>query len=425
MKRVRWPVLASALALAIGGCTGGTASDRPALVQRDSGGVRIVESGAPAWQPGEGWRIDSTPEFSIGTADGSAEYQLSAVRGVVRLRNGRIIVANAGSSEIRAYDAAGRFLWSSGRRGQGPGDFVNIGILSRYRGDSVLVFDLGRAMRSTYSVIGPDGRFARQWTAEAPDDSTHYLGFVGAWPDGTLALRSRAPVGPADPPRVTRADSRLYRYDPAGRVVARLGAFPGDEWYQGSGYAIRTLPWGRTTYYATGDSGIYVGTNDRFEIRHLRTDGTVDRVIRRAVAVRPVTADEVVTERTRLKTAQQAMRDSFFRGMPDSIRRRIDADEDAMFDVIPFPASYPAYDGLLADDAGTLWVGAFDAHADADGTVRRWSIFRRDGRWLGDVTLPPHFALYGADSARVLGVQTDDLGVPFVRAFRIRGRRPA
>jgi hypothetical protein len=80
---------------------------------------------------------------------------------------------------------------------------------------------------------------------------------------------------------------------------------------------------------------------------------------------------------------------------------------------MPFPATHPAYGALLANRDGYLWV------QNADTTHRRWSVFHPDGHWLGDVPVPRRFTPYELSAQHVLGVQKDELGVPFVRAFRL------
>ena len=40
------------------------------------------------------------------------------------LADGRIVVSNAGSHELRVFDAQGRHLHSFGRQGEGPGEFA-------------------------------------------------------------------------------------------------------------------------------------------------------------------------------------------------------------------------------------------------------------------------------------------------------------
>ena len=106
---------------------------------RDSAGITIVENTSHGWEEGTAWRV-SEPALVIGAADGPADYQFFNVTGTVLLR-GKILVANAGTQELRSFDLQGSYQRTTGRRGEGPGEFVDMGALRRYRRDSLLVFD--------------------------------------------------------------------------------------------------------------------------------------------------------------------------------------------------------------------------------------------------------------------------------------------
>lgn len=118
----------------------GTDGTPPAVAVRDSAGIEIVESTAPIWAGGTPWSVGAEPEVSIGVVDGPAEYQLSAVSSAVRLPDGRILVAEGGSGELRYYGADGEHLRSVGREGEGPGEFSSVAGLALV-GDIFFVYD--------------------------------------------------------------------------------------------------------------------------------------------------------------------------------------------------------------------------------------------------------------------------------------------
>lgn len=81
-----------------------------------SGGDRAAE------QPVAAWRL-SAPVADIGVAEGEVMLELSQATSSFRFEDGRILVANSGTQELRVFDSAGRYLSSIGRKGQGPGEF--------------------------------------------------------------------------------------------------------------------------------------------------------------------------------------------------------------------------------------------------------------------------------------------------------------
>src|SRR5688500_14863048 len=93
--RFRRPLAVAVLAVAPAACGRDGGVEGGAAV-RDSAGVRIVENAAPAWTEAQAWRVEAAPALDIGTAEGEGAYQFHLVAGVVRLSDGRIVVADRG-----------------------------------------------------------------------------------------------------------------------------------------------------------------------------------------------------------------------------------------------------------------------------------------------------------------------------------------
>ena len=149
-------ILPAALALAACAVRPGTST----FTERDSLGIRILESHEPDWTEDSRWYLSSEPTVEIGVAEGPEEYQLYRVYSGMRLDNGGILVANAGSGELRFYGAEGRFVKSAGRHGGGPGEFSEFTSMRMWRAGSgsvaveadvnrINVFDTGGASLST------------------------------------------------------------------------------------------------------------------------------------------------------------------------------------------------------------------------------------------------------------------------------------
>ncbi|MCZ6857663.1 MAG: hypothetical protein O7F70_06650, partial [Gemmatimonadetes bacterium] len=94
--------------------------------------MRIVENFDPAWSDGDVWRVAEFPELTLGGLDAAPEYEFFNVAGAVRLSDGRLVVANAGSYELRFYTASGTYQTHAGRQGGGPGEFERISWIQRH-----------------------------------------------------------------------------------------------------------------------------------------------------------------------------------------------------------------------------------------------------------------------------------------------------
>lgn len=146
------------------------------------------------------WSLD-TAAFQIGTLEGDAPYQLHRVRGAALLPNGNIAVLDGGSSELRIFDATGRFVTQAGGRGDGPGEFRRPWAM-HLRADTIIVID---ASAGRLSLHRTDGSFI---TNRPYDKDTHT---ADAWLHDNSVI-----VGAAHGPqqdRVRAAVSRLPRPD--------------------------------------------------------------------------------------------------------------------------------------------------------------------------------------------------------------------
>ena len=135
MKSLISAVLLLAL---VPGCREHLSSAVPTTTVGDSAGIAIVTSAAPRFPVR--YRVDSAPVLDLG-ASGDPADEFSGTIIALKLHDGRIAVANQGTSEVRFFDAAGKRLQSVGRKGSGPGEFEQIASFNQGTGDSLLVFD--------------------------------------------------------------------------------------------------------------------------------------------------------------------------------------------------------------------------------------------------------------------------------------------
>ena len=142
----------------------------------DSAGIRIVENPRPPEGSRLPWRIGPEPTVSIGTREGEEAYQLYIVRDAMMLPDGRIIVANGGSGELRIFDALGTHLASWGGEGEGPGEFDNLWQIEPWTGDSIAAWF---APRMGISVFDAEGNYARTFTLAAAPGTPPWL---QSWP---------------------------------------------------------------------------------------------------------------------------------------------------------------------------------------------------------------------------------------------------
>lgn len=195
------------------------------------------------------------------------------------------------------------------------------------------------------------------------------------------------------PGGVIRDSLTLVRYGRDGHRLNMLGRFPGPKrflyrWPDG-GFSVADVFFGRRTIVAVGASRRYIARNDHWEITAIASDGRSVQTIHRRFDVRPV-EDRDVEEMTR------EILDAY--SSADQRRRR-----RKVLRAAPRRDVLPVIEQGLVDREGYLWVENYRVPG-AESTPR-WSVFRPDGRWLGDVETPPGLRILeiGEDYVRASG----------------------
>lgn len=407
----RWleGVLASAVIVAATGCGAGDAADGDAFVVRDSAGIAIAENrGDGVWEEGDAWRLSAEPAVRIGALNGLAEYQLYDVRDAVRLSDGRIVVSNAGTDQLRFYNAEGQHVRSVGGDGDGPGEFRELANLAVLPGDTLYAWDFSA---ERLSIFGPRGDFIESVNLSGIRE---VLGvqMVGAFDRGAILLDGGFNIGAAletTGTRIVRDTVGFLRVDRTGTVLDTLGSFPGNEQVsvvQGTDsrfVRMRSLPFGREALLRVRDSRAYVGVTGRWEIGVYTPDGQLERLIRLDRSRVPVTSDDIAD-----------YKESALAGIEDQNERR---QRQSMLEAITFPDRFPAFSDFHVDSDGDVWVESY-ARPDHDGPTSSL-VFDPEGRLLGSVQIPSSLRIDQIGSDYLLGVTENDLGIKQVRLYEI------
>ena len=378
-----------------GGQGGGGGAGGLRSVVRDSAGVTIVENGRPLPELRLGWRVGTAPAVTIGTAEGDPAYELSGVGGATRTPDGRIVVANAGSGELRVFDSEGVHVESWGGQGDGPGEF---GAMAPSRvmpwpGDSLMARD---PFSRRASIFGIDGTFGRALRPEGG-----YASVVGPLPDGrvfaaTLTTYSGGSPGASE---LTRPELEYGILEADGSVHRDLGAYPGSELYvvnTANGPLLRRYPFSRSAYPLVWGDLVVISANDRYEIRAYRPDGALARIVRRDHEARAPT--------------QADLRDYVARQNPER-PEALDAVAD-----MPLVEAFPAFARVLVDRLDHLWVEEYRLPGE---THRLWTVFDPEGRALGLVEMPGSFAVREIGEDYILGTRRDELDIEYVESWSL------
>ena len=405
--------LLPAAVLTVAACGGG-GEGGGAAVTRDSAGIAIVENTGPVWSAGQEWKVDSVILDIGGDVD--------SVSGPVRLGDGRLAIANAGSHEVRVYDASGAPLHASGRAGDGPGEYRMLAGIWRGPGDSLLVSDF---MARRVSVLDRDAKFARSFSLGGNTGGLMPVGgrieFAipqGWFADGSVVgvtmgfTLNQAKQGPY------RDTVSALRYGPDGAVRDTIARFPGAEMEQmamsmgGQSFsAPMAVPLGRQSVTAAQGDRFYLAQNDAWEIEVRDLDGKLVRLIRLRATARPLTPELIAAHRKAQLEQIEGM--PAMRSMPPAFKTQL----TARIEQAKYPATLPFVSAMLVDSEGHLWAQEVPPPGDETAT---YAVFDESGRLLGRVTMPEDFRVGSVGADAVYGVWKDADDVEHVRGYRLR-----
>ncbi len=367
----------------------------PATTTHDSAGILIVENARPPTDSRLPWRIGAEPAASIGTLEGEDPYLLLYVADATRLPDGRIVVVNAGTYELRVFDAHGTHMATWGGRGEGPGEFDYLFEVERWPGDSIVAW---QAPRMGISVFDADGNYGRTFRLEETG-ARFRPGFAAT--EGTI-MAVHAPEG---------ADTIVVHLrDGEGRVRSSLGTHPGSEPFRKNVDGRRWLFWkilGRDPVWTPWGDRVAIGHTGRYEIKAFRPDGSLERIVRRDLARRAPTQADIEADIDRRLPIY---------GLPDAEADSVRAELRPRYEGVPVAEHLPAFASIMADGAAHLWVEEYESVAD-DFPARLWTVFDPEGGVLGYFETPKDWHIHEVGEDYILVGVRGELDVETVQVW--------
>jgi hypothetical protein len=313
-------------------------------------------------------------EVAIGERGSDSAYLLYDADYAVADGQGRIFVRDSGNKRIQVFDAAGEYLLTIGREGQGPGEFSELNTLA-VRGDTIVA---GDRLNGRFSLFSSDGSLVETVRSEDFADSIAWL--VGR-DDGTyvalLAMRhSSTTVRSGVDPRLQ--SFRVAALSSELDEIRGLVAFP--EYYRpmalrqvGRGLSMVRVdvPYAASPAIAAGSKGvIYASTLDKYEIVAFRAGGGAEWVLESPWPQSPITEAEI-------DEAVGRVRES--RGWDDFARSEFD-----------WPEQRPAIDRIAVDGHNNLYVFPYGNADVAEHDLRMVDVYGPGGDrvlsgWIADV----------------------------------------
>ena len=318
----------------------------------------------------------------IGCDDCTGPALFSSIFDAAVTDSGDIIVADRSAPMIRAFDRTGKLLWSTGRSGNGPGEFLFPTRIAIAPDRSVAVIDM-RQRRHTR--LTKDGALV---------GSNSFMGFLAASAargrTGEVTLLIDDFAGPLAIQRWSAGAAK-----PAAHVTIPRRESPNGGFVQPS--------------IAVAPTGIMAFTVDPFAYRigRVGADG-------RAMA-------EIVRDIPPVRRTAEEMKELSARLASGPGRRAAEggssvaAGAPAGVDLTLKP--HVILDGLRFDDAGRLWVLTMRGI----GSQSVFDVFSTTGAFVGSVTLPTRVNTFSLAGQYLVTAGDDADDIPRVTLWRVRG----
>lgn len=384
-------VFSCALGCGGDGATEGTGTTIDTL---PGGAVVVHNSDRGLWGEGEGegWRL--VEELRLGTSTAEGAESFSSILGLEVDEAGRIYVLDGQAKEVRVFDSGGGLVRTLGRPGEGPGEFQNPNGMTMGLDGGLWVQD---PANSRYTVFDTAGNIVASPRRD-------FAGWSFMWdgrfdPSGSLLVPTVAFNETGTRTVIVRWEPDLASADtfPLPRVETAMFEFRA-----GNASGVMAVPFAPSLHRVIDDEGrLWIGHSDAYRIVYQTVDGDTLRIVEREYTPVDVTEEE----------QEAALREALDR-FPFELRESdVELDRDRIPDV------RPAYELLLVDPDGVLWVG----RTGSDGEMVL-DVFDPDGRYLGEVRPPVEMEPrrpWRFQGDRLHVVTTDELDVPYVVRLRI------
>ncbi|MDX1395355.1 MAG: hypothetical protein R3195_13285 [Gemmatimonadota bacterium] len=339
------------------------------------------------------------------------ETALTSIRALDLGPDGRIYTLHPRENLVRIHGPDGAPLRAFGGEGEGPGEFVSPIALDIF-GEEVWVWD-DRSLRVTRfdlegELIGVEthrpAAFEHVYLRPArPDVVLPDLTFLGSYSINTVRGAEE------------RTENPLLRLGVEGDILDTVFVRPlegGYLWLElGMGDPTVTshpYPWDPIFAVAARRMEVIVAERDvhpdapEFRVTRLTIEG--DTLWSRTYPYDPVPPDMALIE-TRVEFFATAVERAGW-----TTRRHA---EEVFRGGIRIPEHIPPLTRVIAGHDGSIWLEL----ADNDETANSWLILAEDGEPYGRVVLPGRFYIRHATLEGVLGMELDELDVPYVVGY--------
>lgn len=365
------------------------------------------------------WTLRTPASVVIGNRHAAGD-DLFLVTDATVLPDGRIVVLNSGSHQVRIYSSTGSHLASYGRAGDGPGDFRNPRSVRVVSVDTFVIHDQGLSRLTRMTAAGGIVETLRvDFPADpsaampAPANLRPFRSGLRPFTDGTLPVarlgrsimdsRSRATGPHTDSLILGMQDGSFFR------TIFRGELGPMFDVAQGSARLTAPIPFGPLTLFATGPAGVVVGNSHATLFELLGVEGPAGRYVAEGALRRATRNDRSAFEEQFRRQYGSGFRigDRSVGGQHGLVERILS--EAPRGEYLPF------FDLLVLDSEGYLWVREYLLESD----TASWQVVDQQRGVIARLEMPARWIVLEIGKDYVLVKDRDDLDVEIIKKVAI------
>jgi DNA-binding beta-propeller fold protein YncE len=323
-------------------------------------------------------------DFSIGTSEGQDEYVFSRIGGLDVDDDGKIYAIDSLSAHIRVFDDSGQFVWTIGRKGQGPGEFQMPGFVQATAQNEIAVYDY-QAQRLVF--FSPDGTYRKQVSSARE-----------RFPVMPIRLDSKGNVVGYQvmaPPPIGGVD--FGKYNPEFEPLFTIAREEPDK-----DRKERVFDLAKPGFHCavSPNDNIVWGHSSVYELHVLNPEGQPIRTIHKKHDRLPMTA---------------GFREKYEKELAGLVARGIK---------LSFPDRFPAFMDFSVDEKDRIWVRTY-ARLEGEGEHYNFDIFDSEGKYLARMPMPVDLDQRSSwKNDALYTIETGEGGFQMIKRFRIRWKIP-
>ena len=365
-----------------------TKSDMEARVEVIDGIEHVFSTDTPLY-PNR--TVSFEEELAVNPEDEEGNFILFRPMSFIVDRNENIYITDVQENSIKVFDSHGKYKLTIGRRGQGPGEFQNVGRQAFLPDGKLLVLD-STQMRTT--LFSAEGEFLESFPWRES------LGRLYVATESSLILSKYTFEGKNNPLEGRRLFIR--EYDFGGNELNSFAEFTVEEtriWAEANKFVALSWPDSPRSIFSGDQVGqhLYHCLNSEYVIEVFDSRGKLKRKIQRSYDPVPYPRQKAEEFRERYKNIP-------------SMRKVIEG--------MPKPNVKPITTRMLIDDKGNLWVETHEEKEEEGQIIKAYDFFNADGFYEAKVWLDKDPTYILKDKMYLM--ETDEeTGIRIVKRFKV------